>query len=117
MRIDKKGERKMINGIVVSKGGWNRKAMAALSYFGILCFVPLLLNKDDEFVAFHAKQGLILWIWAMLAVLVLYLPGIGRLLFQVSAFALPALSLIVLVAVILNRAWKLPFIHDMANKI
>ncbi len=41
--------------------------MAALSYMGILCFVPLLTNREDEYVHFHAKQGLVLWMWAVIA--------------------------------------------------
>ncbi|MBF0561946.1 MAG: hypothetical protein HQL37_07960 [Alphaproteobacteria bacterium] len=107
----------MSDATVVSRGGWNVRLMAALSYFGILCFVPLVVNKDDEFVAFHAKQGLILWVWSMLAVLSLYVPGIGRLLFEVSTFGVPAYSLIGLVAVMLNKAWKLPGVYELASKI
>lgn len=34
------------------------KTMAALSYLGILCFLPYFLCRDDEFAAYHARQGL-----------------------------------------------------------
>ncbi|MEO5373156.1 MAG: hypothetical protein H7840_02625 [Alphaproteobacteria bacterium] len=107
----------MANGIFASGSALNTKLLAALSYFGILCFVPLIVNKDDEFVAFHAKQGLILWVWAMLALFVVYLPGVGKLLFQVSAFGVPAYSLVGLVAVALNKTWKLPGVYEVASKI
>jgi uncharacterized membrane protein len=88
--------------------------MAAMSYMGILCFVPLLTNKTDEFVYFHAKQGLVIWMWGVLAAFALHLPGIGKFLFSVLATAVLAFSLIGLVAVLLNKAWKLPLIHSVA---
>ena len=95
---------------------WKPKLLAALSYFGVLCFVPLILNKDDEVVAFHAKQGLVLWVWAMAAFFVLYVPGLGRLLFQVSSFGVPAYSLVGLVSVLLNKQWKLPGVYELSSK-
>jgi uncharacterized membrane protein len=38
------------------------KAVAAIGYISILCFVPLLLKKDSPFAQFHAKQGLGLFV-------------------------------------------------------
>ena len=96
---------------------WKPRLLAALSYFGVLCFIPLLVNKDDEIVAFHAKQGLILWVWTMAAFFVVYLPGLGRLLFQVSSFAVPAYALVGLIAVILHKQWKLPGVYELSVKL
>ncbi len=36
------------------------KVMAALAYFGILFFLPLVTNPDSSFGKFHANQGLLL---------------------------------------------------------
>lgn len=36
------------------------KAMAVLSYFSLLVFLPLLLAKESKYARFHANQGLIL---------------------------------------------------------
>ncbi|HJP54324.1 MAG TPA: hypothetical protein QF556_06460, partial [Rhodospirillales bacterium] len=55
--------------------------LGAMSYLGILCFVPLMMNDDDEFIYFHAKQGLVIWIWSVLAVFAFPFPGIGKWLF------------------------------------
>lgn len=38
------------------------RLMAALSYVHILCLVPLLTQRDNEFVQYHAKQGLVLFV-------------------------------------------------------
>jgi len=91
--------------------------MAALSYLGILCFVPLILNKDDEYVRFHARQGLVLWVWSVLALFGLHLPGIGEWLFGFSSMAVVAFSVAGLVSVAFRRAWKLPLINTVADLI
>ncbi len=102
---------------VRSEGGMRSRLMAIMSYIGILCFVPLLRNKDDEFVNFHAKQGLVIWMWSVLAVFAMYLPGLGTWLFSFSALAVIILSAIGVVSAALNRAWKLPFIYSVATRI
>lgn len=38
----------------------NGKVMGVLSYIGILVLVPLLAEKNNRFVKFHANQGLVL---------------------------------------------------------
>jgi uncharacterized membrane protein len=38
----------------------NRKVMAILAYIGPLVIVSYLVAKDDSFVKFHIKQGLVL---------------------------------------------------------
>ncbi len=102
---------------VHSKGGLRSRTMALMSYLGILCFVPLLRNADDEFVHFHAKQGLVIWMWGVIAMFTLYVPGLGKWMFSFSILAVALLSAIGLISVILNRAWKLPFIHSVASQI
>jgi uncharacterized membrane protein len=102
---------------VRSKGGMKSRFLAILSYLGILCFVPLLRNKDDEFVHFHAKQGLIIWMWSVLAIFAIYLPGIGTWFFSFSTMAVVILSVIGVISASLNRAWKLPLIYSISNRI
>ena len=42
------------------------KFMAILAYFGILVIIPILAAKQSKFARFHANQGLILCIAAIL---------------------------------------------------
>ncbi|MEE8393362.1 MAG: hypothetical protein V3R66_03385 [Rhodospirillales bacterium] len=107
----------MAKDMVHGEAGVRSSVMAAMSYLGILCLVPLTMNKDDEFVYFHARQGLVIWIWSVLAVMALHLPGIGKSIFSISAFAVLALSLAGVAAVLLRKAWKLPLVHTVAAKI
>ncbi|ARJ64567.1 Magnetosome protein MamF [Magnetospirillum sp. XM-1] len=84
--------------------------MAGLSYLGILCFVPLLMSRDDEYVYFHAKQGLVLWMWSVLAMFALHLPLIGKWLFGFSSMGVLVLSVAGLASVALRRTWRLPLV-------
>ena len=43
--------------------------MIVLSYFGLLALIPLLVDKDDPEVQWHAKHGLVLTVaWVVLFV-------------------------------------------------
>ncbi|MEO5372967.1 MAG: hypothetical protein H7840_01675 [Alphaproteobacteria bacterium] len=103
--------------MVRSRGGTRSRLMAAFSYMGILVFLPLIMNKDDQYVYFHAKQGLVIWTWGVLGLFGLHLPGIGKWWFSFSAMMVFAYSLIGLASVILNRAWKLPFIYPISSRL
>ena len=98
-------------------GSYRPQLMAALGYLGILCFVPLLTDRDDEYVYFHVKQGLVLWMWSVLAMFSFHLPGIGKWLFGFSSMSVLILSVAGLASVAFRRAWRLPLIHSLAEKI
>ena len=98
-------------------GSVRSSIMAALSYLGILCFIPLIMNKDDEFVLFHSKQGVILWGWSVFALLSMELPGIGKWFFSISSMAILIFSIIGLISVAFRRAWKLPLVSDLAQSL
>ncbi len=91
--------------------------MAVLSYLGVLCLVPLLFNEGDGYVDFHARQGLVLWIWGVLSIFALYLPGIGPYIFSGSTFMILAGSGYGILAVLLNKCWKLPGIYTLTAKL
>lgn len=45
----------------------NRSVMLVLSYLGLLALIPLLVEKDDPEVQWHAKHGLVLTVlWIIL---------------------------------------------------
>ncbi len=50
-------------------GSSNRTLMLILSYLGILALVPLLVEKDDAEVQWHAKHGIVLLVmWIALSI-------------------------------------------------
>jgi uncharacterized membrane protein len=59
----------------------NRNIMIVLSYLWLLALVPLLVEKDDKEVQWHAKHGIVL----MIAEMILYV-SIGIVQYMLGAF-------------------------------
>ena len=57
--------------------GEGNKALAALSYLSVLFALPYIFTPQDEYAKFHAKQGLKLFIFGILADAVGALTGFG----------------------------------------
>ncbi len=92
------------------------KLMAGLSYLGVLCFVPLMFGRGDPFTHFHSRQGLVLWIWGVVALFLFPLP-LGRVFFSFSSTAILVFSVVGLVSVALGRTWRLPLVYELAKKL
>jgi len=51
----------------------NRTIMIVLAYLGILALIPLLAEKDDQEVQWHAKHGLVLMVaWIVISVVLAF---------------------------------------------
>lgn len=90
------------------------KLVAALSYLGVLVIIPLLfVEKNDPFVKFHAKQGLVILIGYIIAGIgVGWIPLLGNLVWLVLAIA----SIAGLIQSLQGKWWKIPVIGDLAQK-
>jgi uncharacterized membrane protein len=55
----------------------NETVMGILAYLGILFLVPLIVSKNDPFVKFHVKQGLVLFCLELIVSFVGYGFGYG----------------------------------------
>ena len=103
--------------ILSRRSGYSSRLLAILSYMGVLCLVPLATSKKDPYVAFHARQGVVIWMWEVLAVYTLMLPGVGKIFFNFTSIACLILSTIGMLAVLLGRAWRLPLVGSLAGKL
>lgn len=90
------------------------KIFAILSYLSILCIIPLILKKDNEFVLAHGKQGLVIFV-AQVGVFILSIPFQGFL--QLGLFILFVMSFIGIIAVLRGQYIELPVISKVADKI
>ena len=107
----------MATASITNQGGVKAYFFGLCCYLGVLVFVPLIVNRDNEFVHFHAKQGIVIWMIGVIGALLLNVPGVGRWFFSVSYVAVFFLSLAGLAAVLLNKAWKLPIVYTFAQKL
>lgn len=85
------------------------KFWAALSYFGILCVIPLLGKKESPFCQFHAKQGLVITLGWLLA----WFPIFGWIL----GIILFVHSIIGIVNALTGKRDKLWIVGDLAEKL
>lgn len=90
--------------------GGDGNLLAALSYLWLLSVVMLVLKKDDEYVLFHAKQGLVLF---LASIILWFVPILGWM-----------LQILVTIGVIIGFAkalsgerHRLPLVADLAEKI
>lgn len=91
------------------------KVFAILSYLSILCIVPLLFKKDNEFVLSHGKQGLVLFIGQVIVFVAHIL--LGAWLFRLGMFIFGLLSLLGIFAVLKGEYVKIPIVCGIADKI
>ncbi|PIQ85615.1 MAG: hypothetical protein COV74_07910 [Candidatus Omnitrophica bacterium CG11_big_fil_rev_8_21_14_0_20_45_26] len=93
------------------------KFFAISGYLFVLCFVPLLLKKDNKFAQFHGRQGLVLFIFELAAAIVKSVPVIGDVIFSFAYVIFGIASLIGIVRVLMNEYWEMPLVHNIARKI
>ena len=106
----------------------NRGVMIVLSYLWILALVPLLTEKDDQEVRWHAKHGIVLMVtefafWIVLTIFANMLAfatfGLGCLvaaLFPLISLAILAVHVFAIVQGLNGKRLIVPVVSDFANK-
>lgn len=92
------------------------KAAAILGYIPFMCFVPLIKMKDNPFAVNHGKQGLILFVIEILAVLFL-LPKISDFFWSAVIILCVILALVGILNAVQGKSFKIPYIGDWADKM
>ncbi len=89
----------------------NGKAMAGISYFGILGFiVAMVTSRENRYVMFHAQQSLI----PTLLFVVKYFPGTPFFLETIIGLAALALCIIGLINGFSGKVQPLPLLGELA---
>jgi len=92
--------------------------MAVLCYLGILVLIPLLTDaKNDPFVKFHIKQGLVLLIADVIAGFVVAVPVIGWILSPIIWIILAVLFIMGIINAASGKQTPLPILGKFAEKI
>ncbi|MEE8137817.1 MAG: hypothetical protein V3T81_02945 [Thermoanaerobaculia bacterium] len=102
----------------------NRNVMIVLAYLGPLALIPLLVEKEDAEVQWHAKHGLVLlvaWIALGLALGVLsMIPALGCVFGLVGLFiplAILVIHIICIVKGVGGERFLIPGISQYADKL
>ena len=94
----------------------DKNLIAILSYFGILFLIPMLVVKDNPFVKFHAKQGLVLFIAEIVTVMIAWIPILGWIAGFVLWIIWLVLGIIGIINVLGGKQTPLPMIGKFASK-
>lgn len=88
---------------------------AIMAYIPLLCFVPLLNMKDNKEARFHARQGVMLFLIELVAVLFL-IDGVSAFVFRAVLILAIAMAIAGIILALQGRNYKLPIIGDLAEK-
>jgi uncharacterized membrane protein len=106
----------------------NRNIMIVLSYLGLLALIPLLVEKDDSEVQWHAKHGLVLTVFEVvvfigLQILIMLLGAVSGGLGCVFGLLVPIFMVAVLIVHILcivkglnGQRFLVPGVSEFANR-
>ena len=95
------------------------RSLALFAYLWVLVLIPLLAWGKDDFIHWHARQGLVLFLFeCAMMILSIVVPVFGPLLiFPLGLVASVVLSLFGIINVLGGRHEKLPIIGHLADKI
>lgn len=101
--------------VVTSEEGGKVNALAFLSYLGILCLIPLLTEKEDDFVQYHAKQGFVLFLAELATMIFAGIPVLGWILAPILTLVWLVFSVIGIINVMNGRKKEIPLIGQYSK--
>lgn len=93
------------------------KVIAGIGYIGILFLVPLLAKKDSPFAQYHARQGLVLFIFEIIVSVITAIPVLGWILGPIGYVIGVILFIMGLVNAFGGKAVPLPIIGKYGENI
>lgn len=101
----------------------NRTIMIILSYLGLLALIPLLVEKDDAEVQWHAKHGLVILVafvaFSFATVVLSWIPGVGcitGLLWIALCFAMFVVTIICIAKGLNGQRFLIPGLSEFADR-
>ncbi len=94
------------------------RAIAWLSYFGLLLIIPAVIQKDNPYTVFHVKQGMALLIVNLIFIFVCLQVSLPALLCQMVSAVLLIINIVGIINAIMGKIKPLPligFIGELLN--
>jgi len=88
---------------------------AIMAYIPFLCFIPLLNMKHNEEARFHARQGVMLFLIELLALLFL-VDRIANFVFTAVLIVAVAFAIAGIYFALQGKNYRLPIVGDLAEK-
>jgi fumarate reductase subunit D len=93
-----------------------RRMAAVMAYIPFLCFVPLIKMRDDKYAYFHARQGLVLLFFEIIAFIFSF-PHLSQLFWTAMIIGCIGAAIAGIIFAIQGKTHRLPIIGDLADKL
>ena len=93
------------------------KFFAVISYLIFLCIIALVLKKENKFALYHAKHGLVLFVFEVGAFILSIIPYLGFLVGVVGLICFTSASIWGIFQALMGNYSRIPLISDIADKI
>lgn len=90
---------------------------AALSYVFFLWIFSFIFKKDNNFAHFHARQGIVIFIFEIACLFFPIIPFIGVIVYRAGMFILLMVSLYGVYSSLIGKMVKIPVIGNIAEKL
>lgn len=88
------------------------KWLAALAYLPLICLIPLFMSREDEFIQKHAKQGFILFLIEIVAML-MKIDAIWNLIIIICLAA----AVVGVLGILIRGEVRIPILADLADRL
>lgn len=94
----------------------SEKFVSAIGYLGVLCIIPLLLERKSTFAQHHGKQGLVLLIAWMILWLGNIIPILGQVVWVFGSVVFIILIILGMINAFAGRLWDMPVLGAYAKR-
>lgn len=91
--------------------------LALLAYLPVICLVSVIAKRREDFVAFHASQGLALFLVELFSGMLFFVPVIGPVLALLVALACLAAAVLAIRTVRRRGRWPIPLVSALAEHL
>ena len=91
--------------------------LALLAYLPVLCLVSVIAKRREDFVSFHASQGLALFLVELASGALFFIPVVGPVLALVVALACLAAAVLAIRTVRRRGRWAIPLVGSLAEQL
>ena len=95
---------------VLSQDAIDNRVISVFCYMGIMMLIPCLLKSESEFVKFHANQGLVLLLAALVSSLAFIVPFLGWIVGGIAYIIVAVLEIIGVVRCLQGKMIPLPIV-------
>lgn len=90
---------------------------SVVAYIWVFAFIPYFLKRRNEFVYFHAKQGVVLFVAEIIFTLIFPIPILGQIIGILGYILCTIFSLRGIIMGLQGKKWTMPWLGRYTEKL